>query len=405
MKLLIVSQYYWPEFFLINQLSLKLIEAGHQITVITGKPNYPEGEVYAGYKSTGICREKYGEVEVIRIPLRPRKSGALGLILNYGSFVLSGLWYMPRLLGGREFDAILVYAISPITAVIPAIRLKYMLGAHLATWVQDLWPQSLASTGYIKNKYVLSLTSLMVRWIYKHSDTLLAQSKAFVEEIAKYASRDKVFYYPNSIDSQRLECGKEPDIETSVFNNGFSVVFAGNIGSAQAIPVLIKAASLISKTDCQLIFIGSGSMLEWAKQEVLNSKLKNVHFLGKINNKYMPWVYAHSDVMLVSLVDEDIFSYTIPSKLQASLASGKPIAASINGEAAEIIQESGGGLVSAAEDSGGLAKSILKLRNMTSLERSRMGNSGLEYFRKFFDMNVQAQNLVDILEQRIRGDL
>ena len=139
MKLLIVTQYYWPEFFLINRLSQKLYESGHQVTVITGKPNYPEGVIYHGYKAMGVQREDYEGVEVIRIPLMPRRKGAFGLILNYVSFVLSGMWYMPRLLKGRQFDAILVYAPSPITTTIPAIFMKRKLGAHLALWVQDLW--------------------------------------------------------------------------------------------------------------------------------------------------------------------------------------------------------------------------------------------------------------------------
>lgn len=405
MKLLIVSQYYWPEFFLINRLSQKLTENGHQVTVITGKPNYPEGQVYSGYQATGVDREKYGDVEVIRIPLRPRKSGALGLALNYLSFVLSGLWYMPILLKNRQFDVILVYGVSPITAAIPAIRLKYRLGSHLAIWVQDLWPQSLSSTGYVKNGFVLKLAGLMVRWIYRHSDTLLGQSRTFVGAMAQYASRDKIFYYPNSIEPQAKDQDKVPDIDSSIFDSSLCVVFAGNIGSAQAIPVLIDAASLVSHAGCQIILVGGGSMLDWAKSEVLSRNLKNVSFLGKVDNQYMPWVYEKSDAMLVSLADEEIFSYTIPSKLQASLAAGKPIIAAVNGEAATVIRESGAGLVSPSEDAEGLAESILKFRDMSVQERVLLGESGLRYFREHFDMAKQAQNLIELLQQRIKDGL
>lgn len=404
MRLLIVSQYYWPEFFLINRLSQKLVELGHQITVVTGKPNYPEGEIFPGYSAMGTSKNMIEGVEVYRIPLRPRKKGALGLVLNYLSFVLSGLWYMPRLLKGQTFDVILVFGVSPITAAIPAIRLKRLFDAHLAIWVQDLWPQSLSSTGYVKNKMILRWVGSLVRWIYGHADTLLGQSKAFVKAMDCYADSDKIFYYPNSIDADSFEPASigPLNIDESSFNHGFSVVFAGNIGKAQAIPTLIKAASLLSDSDCQLIFVGSGSMLDWAVQQVSSQKLKNVHFLGKVDNKYMPWVYEHSDVLLVSLVDEEVFSYTIPSKLQASLAAGKPIVASINGEAVSVIKESGAGLATPAEDADSLAESILKLRNMSEQERTALGVCGQKYFRDHFDMTKQAQKLIEMLQQRIK---
>lgn len=405
MKLLIVTQYFWPENFLINQLSQKLLESGHQVTVITGKPNYPEGEIYPGYSATGISREEYAGIEVIRVLLCPRKKGAVGLLLNYLSFVLSGMWYMPGLLKGREFDVILVYAISPITAAIPAIWLKRKLNSHLAVWVQDLWPQSLSSTGYVKNKWVLKLVEYMVRWIYARTDTLLGQSHAFVKAMQQYADRDKIFYYPNSILPQVLDEDSMPDIDISAFENGFSVVFAGNVGTAQAIPTLIEAAVRLSKSDCQLIFVGGGSMLEWARQKVSSLQLHNVHFIGKVDNRCMLRIYEHADALLVSLVDEEVFSYTIPSKLQASLAAGKPIVASINGEAARVIQEAGAGLVTPAEDAAGLAESILRLREMSKRDRAVFGKCGLEYFQDHFDMNLQAQRLVEVLEQRIKGSL
>ena len=405
MRILLVTQYFWPENFLINQLSRKLLESGHQITVITGKPNYPEGEVYSGYSASGISYEEYAGIEVIRVPLRPRKKGPIGLVLNYLSFVLSGLWFMPRLLKGREFDTILVFAISPITAAIPAIRLKRLFGAHLAIWVQDLWPKSLSSTGYVNNKLVLNWVGSLVRWIYGHADTLLGQSKAFVEDMECYADRGKILYYPNSIDADSFASApvSPPNVDDHSFKHGFSVVFAGNIGKAQAIPTLIKAASLLSDSDCNLIFLGGGSMLRWAEQEVSNLKLTNVHFLDKVDNQYMSWVYEQSDSLLVSLVDEEIFSYTIPSKLQASLAAGRPIVASINGEAATIIKESGAGLATPAEDAAGLAESILKLRNMSAQDRLELGVSGQKYFREHFDMDIQAQKLIEILQQRIKA--
>jgi glycosyltransferase involved in cell wall biosynthesis len=403
MKLLIVTQYYWPESFLINGLSQKLCDLGHQVTVITGKPNYPEGNVFPGYTVAGIDHEEFGGIEVIRIPLWPRKKGALGLVINYISFVLSGLWYMPKLIEGRQFDSILVFAISPITAVIPAISLKRKTGAHLVVWVQDLWPQSLSATGYVRSKLVLKLVGSMVSWIYAQTDTLLAQSHAFVREIGKLAKSDKIFFYPNSIESPILDPEARPGEDMSCFDSGFSVVFAGNIGKAQAIPTLIEAATLLSQSDCQLVLVGEGSMLDWAKHEVSELKLNNVHFIGRVESRCMPWVYQNSDALLVSLADKEIFSYTIPGKVQACFAAGKPIIASLNGEAAEVVQSSGAGLATAAEDAAELAKAILKIRNMSGADRQKMGMKGLKYFQDNFDINIQAQHLIEIIEQRIKS--
>jgi glycosyltransferase involved in cell wall biosynthesis len=403
MKLLIVTQYYWPESFLINGLSQKLCDLGHQVTVITGKPNYPEGNVFPGYTVAGIDHEEYGGIEVIRIPLWPRKKGALGLVINYISFVLSGLWYMPKLIEGRQFDSILVFAISPITAVIPAISLKRKTGAHLVVWVQDLWPQSLSATGYVRSKLVLKLVGSMVSWIYAQTDTLLAQSHAFVREIGKLAKSDKIFFYPNSIESPILDPEARPGEDMSCFDSGFSVVFAGNIGKAQAIPTLIEAATLLSQSDCQLVLVGEGSMLDWAKHEVSELKLNNVHFIGRVESRCMPWVYKNSDALLVSLADKEIFSYTIPGKVQACFAAGKPIIASLNGEAAQVVQSSGAGLATAAEDAAELAKAILKIRKMSGADRKKMGMKGLKYFQDNFDINIQAQHLIEIIEQRIKS--
>ena len=193
-----------------------------------------------------------------------------------------------------------------------------------------------------------------------------------------------------------------PDMDMSCLNSGFSVVFAGNIGKAQAIPTLIKAASLLVESDCQLVLVGEGSMLGWARQEASRLKLTNVHFMVRVENRCMPWVYHRSDALLVSLADQEIFSYTIPGKLQACLAAGKPIIASLNGEAAEVIQASGAGLASPAGDAAGLAQAILKIRNMSEGARRELGIKGLKYFQDNFDMNIQSQNMIEIIAQRIK---
>ena len=200
MRILFVTQYFWPESFIINQLVTALSEKGHDLVILTGKPNYPEGEVYPGYQKYGVQHEMMGDIQVIRVPLRPRKSAnAIALILNYLSFVWSGSIRFPFLVKNKKFDEILVFAPSPITSAIPAILLKYLKGAHLTIWVQDLWPESLSATGFIKNKFVLKSVGFLVKCIYASADTLLVQSKAFITPVSTLSNKDKIVYFPNTM--------------------------------------------------------------------------------------------------------------------------------------------------------------------------------------------------------------
>ena len=402
MKILIVSQYFWPEFFPINKLSTKLCELGHEITVVTGKPNYPEGSIYEGYASSGITSESYGAVDVIRLPLRPRGEGVLNLSLNYLSFVISGVRHISNVLNGRDFDVVFVYAPSPITTAIPAIWLNRKLKIHLAIWVQDLWPQSLEATGYIKNKFILNTVKELVKWIYKKADTLLVQSHSFELSLEEIADKEKIVYYPNSIEDPGPSASQNilPAEIKKLFESGFNIVFAGNIGKAQAIPTLLQAAFELQDTDCRFVFVGNGSMLEWAKNKARDLCLSNTIFIGRLENHFMPSIYELSDALLLSLTEKEIFSYTIPGKLQAYLAAGKPVLASVNGEAGEVVKQAGAGLVFPAEESKSLAQGIREFRALSQSVRDEMGASGRQYFKQHFDVDVMAKKLVEIFEAR-----
>ncbi len=212
MRLLVVSQYFWPETFIINDLVSTLRDQGHTVVVATGKPNYPEGAVFPGYEARGAHRETYdSSIEVLRVPMRPRgASRGTDLLRNYLSFAWSGCRRFPGMLADFAPDAILVFAPSPITAALPAIRLKWRTGAHLAIWVQDLWPESLRATGHITHPALLRLVGVMVRGIYAAADTLLVQSRAFAGAAARYAPPQKIVYYPNSIRIANESAGAIP---------------------------------------------------------------------------------------------------------------------------------------------------------------------------------------------------
>ncbi len=406
MRILLISQYFWPESFVINDLAIKLAGKGHEVTVATGKPNYPDGDIYDGYSARGVQYERYSLlIDVVRVPVYPRgKGGAKKLLLNYFSFVVMGLWYFPKLLRREKVDVIIVFAPSPIVQVIPAILLKWLKGAHLAVWVQDLWPESLSATGFVKKSWVIKSVGYMVRGIYKCCDTLLLQSRAFFEPTKKYASSEKLVYFPNSIDmtNSSVVGGVIPEALKSELESHFSVVFAGNIGTAQSMESIVEAASLLKQEAGLKIFIvGSGSMLEWVASQKKSLHLDNLVLPGRFPADAMPEIFECAAALLVSLNDEEIFSYTIPSKIQAYLAAGRPIIAALRGEGARVISDSGAGVVCPPASGQLLAATILALKESSSVERDKMGVAGLKYFNENFDMDFQSGRLIDILTARL----
>lgn len=398
LRILIVSQYFWPESFIMNDIVRHLCEKGHEVVVATGKPNYPDGEIYPGYTASGVGFESYlDKVEVIRVPLCARgRGGGFGLILNYFSFVFFGLMLFPWLLKGREFDNILVFAPSPITQVIPAIPLKYLKRAHLSVWIQDLWPESLSATGFVKNRFALKAVGLVVKLIYASCDTLFVQSRAFVDAVAQYARREKIVYYPNSYDASGVvsDAPLSADFE-QILNQNFCVVFAGNLGTAQALDTLVSAAIRLSEiSNIRLVLVGSGSRLAWLQEQKDQHRLSNLILPGRFPNSSMSSIFARAGALLVSLNCDEIFSLTIPSKLQAYLAAGKPIIASLDGEGARILNEAEAGFSCPAEQVEALVEAIMKMYSLSENERELMGIRGREYFEKNFDMNTQVDWLI-----------
>jgi glycosyltransferase involved in cell wall biosynthesis len=402
MRILVLSQYFWPETFIINDIVRTLTEQGHEVMVATGKPNYPDGKVFEGYRAWGTQRERYlDRVEVLRVPLWPRGvGGAKNLILNYLSFVVCGSLFLPWLLRKREFDAILVFAPSPITQVVPAILLKWLKKAQLALWIQDLWPESLSATGFIKNPKLLHAVGWMVRALYRPCDKLLVQSRAFVEPVARYASREKIHYFPNSMSSRvHSAVVSVPEELLALLESRFCIVFAGNLGTAQALETLVQAAvHLRDDPQICLVLVGSGSRLAWLKAQQQSLELGNLVLAGRFPAEAMPQIFEHSSALLVSLNDEPAFAQTIPSKVQAYLAAGRPIIASMNGEGARVVLEARAGLASPAEQVLPLVANIRAMKALGEAERKAMGESGKDYFDAHFEMSAQVAGLIAMLE-------
>lgn len=402
-----MTQYFWPESFVINNLVKTLVMQGHTVEVFTGKPNYPDGAVFPGYIAHGCINESFeSTIPVHRVPLRPRGSGgAKNLFLNYLSFVFNGLWYFPRMFKGHSFDVIFVFTLSPITSVIPAIYLKWKLKKHLAIWVLDLWPDSLSATGFIRNKFILWMVGCLVRGIYACADTILVQSYAFITSVSRYANPDKLVYYPSShldVGIQPLENTSVPTELLAMLSSCFCLVFAGNLGTAQAVETLVGAAMRLSHLpDFKLVLVGSGSMSNWLEQQKAEHGLENLVLAGRFPPEDMPQFFQRAKGLLVSLRRAEIFAQTVPGKVQSYLAAGRPIIASLDGEGARIVDESGAGLSCPAEDIEKLVACIERLYNLSPVERESMGHAGRAYFLEHFEMTKQSQRLIEILEARI----
>ena len=403
MKLLIWSQYFWPENFRINELVASLQDRGMQITVLTGKPNYPEGRMFKGYKANGVLREKYLGAEVVRVPLAPRGNGSgLRLVVNYLSFIFSGFILAPFVLRRHKFDVVFVYAPSPLLQALPAIFLSRLRRAPLVVWVQDLWPESLIATGFVQNRWIIKVVEALVRHIYRRADSILIQSEAFRDPVTCLAAEpQKVRYYPNTAELSQDKTGEGIDFKLlSQLKKYFSIVFTGNLGTAQSLETILDAAEFLkSAPEVRFYIIGTGSRSAWLAEESDRRKLANVVLTGRLPQSQMPSVFAASSALLVTLGDSPALSLTIPSKLQAYLAAGRPVIASLNGEGARIVRESKAGFVRPSGDAKALAAAVLKLYRLAPCERDCMGSNGRRYFEEHFEPSKRLDELIELLQR------
>lgn len=395
MRLLVVTQYFWPENFRINDLVCELVQRGHQVTVLTGVPNYPDGHVFPTFKSDASRFSSYEGANVHRVPMLPRGKGGLRLLLNYLSFAISastiGVWKTR----GQHYDAIFAYQLSPITVGLPALALRFTKKAPLLFWVQDLWPETLHAVGAVKSALVLSAVGKLVSFIYKRCDVILAQSKSFIPQIFKYAPLEsRVLFFPNWAEKTNTtdDVNLAPEVPSAP--DCFSVMFAGNIGDAQDFPAILAAAESLKGHAIRWLIVGDGRMASWVAEEIKKRGLRDqVFMLGRFPSERMPSFFRHADALLVSLKDEAIFSMTIPSKLQTYLSAGIPVLAMLNGEGSDVVRESNSGITCRAGDHEGLARAVLQLSQATAEERLEMGRNGRALSQREFERDTLISRL------------
>ncbi len=376
--------------------------------VLTGKPNYPDGKIFPRYQTWGINKESWYQSTIYRVPLISRgNKNKYRLVANYLSFVFFGTVLSPILLRGKKYDAVFVAGVSPIIQALPGLFLSCIKKCPLILWVQDLWPESLEATGYVKNRYVLAIVGRLVSWIYKHTDKILVQSRAFIQPVENISMRQSpVLYYPNSVDDSFYNSCTTEVPYISGLDRNFSILFAGNIGTAQSVETILESAVILKNyLDISFVVMGSGSKLEWLNKKIKELKLTNISTPGRFPIEMMPSFMQKASALLVTLTDRSIFAMTVPNKVQAYMASGKPILACINGEGAKVVTEAGAGISVEAENAPSLAGAILKIYNMSNEERNKFGENGRAYYKLHYDHNKLVDTLIQHLNAAISSNM
>lgn len=394
MKILVVCQYYKPEPFRIGDICEALAQQGHQVHVVTGVPNYPEGEIYPGYEKSWGRETMENGVRVRRCFTLPRKTGSLHRILNYFSFPISSGWYLSML--KEDYDVVLVHQLSPVMMAHGAIRYAKKHGKKVVLYCLDLWPESLLAGGIRRDSVIYKVFHHISRRVYHKVDRILVTSKGFAPYINDYLGvSEPCGYLPQYAESLYDQVPDKP-----VHAGPFRFVFAGNIGEMQSVDTIIGAAGLL-KEDHRACFeiVGDGSALAACRE--MAKELPNVTFRGRMDVEKMPELYAEADAMLVSLKNNPGIATTLPGKVQSCMAAGKPLVGSIGGETAEVIREARCGVCAEPENCEALAAEIREL--MDHPERfAEYGKNAREYYQTHFRKEAFLRKLTDELEKFAR---
>ena len=399
MKILIISQYFWPENFRINDFVPELIARGHEVQILTGKPNYPSGKLFPEYIQNSRSYSSYKGAKIHRVPIVSRGNNPIRLFINYLSFIIMGSFIGPWKLRSFQPDLIFVYEPSPITVGLPAVLLGKLKNVPIVFWALDLWPETLEAVGGIKSKTVLWTIEKVVRFIYNNCSIVLGQSKSFIKSIQTHCDYpDRVHYFPSWAEelpnfSENAPAAFAPEIKRN--DEIFNILFAGNIADAQDMPSILSAAIILrDEKKIKWIIVGDGRRFEWLQSEVKRLKLEeNFLLLGRFPLERMPSFFAHAGALLVSLKKDPVFSMTIPAKLQTYLMTGIPILGMLDGEGAKIIEESNAGICCGASDSIGLASAIKKMSQFTKSQSDMLGQNGIKYSKKEFDRSMLINKL------------
>ncbi len=403
-RILVVTQYVYPENFKSNELVFEMAKRGYHVDVLTGIPNYPEGVYYKGYGIFKKRFEKKGGVNFYRCWQSPRgrRATGLGLALNYISFVMSAtMWVIFFFLWKKKYDAIITHEPSPITQLIPACILGIIRKVPVYSWIMDIWPDAMKSSVSPRLYELVSpILTYITEWTYRHSDKLLVTSKGFSELICRNADySDKIIYYPNWSVDMAINASDSAPVSLP---DGFRIMLAGNLGEAQDLESIGECMKLLKGySQIKWIFIGEGSQKKWLDNFILENDLTEIAFtLGRFPSTTMPAFYAQADAMLVTLrggfIDLDM---TVPARVQSYMSAGKPILAMIGQGTRDLINECDCGYAAPSSDYKTLANIITDkvINDMEAFKQK--GINGRKMFESQFNLEQCISHLEEILFQ------
>lgn len=385
MNILFICQYFYPEVFRGNDIAFHWAGQGHEVHVVCGIPNYPDGAFHKGYGLFKKRHDMVNGVKVTRLPIFPRGNNKVMLMLNYFSYLVVSWVYILFHALGHKYDRVFVQQLSPVMMSAPGVLYKRLRKVPLYTWVLDLWPESLTAAGGINNKYVLGFFRHYVKSQYKYSDKILTSSRSFDQSILEYGPyKDKIVYYPQWSDGVEGVV-KEPE-NAPVIPEGFKLMFAGAVGEAHGFECTMQAAFLTKEhKDIKWVIVGDGRRLDWVKSFVKDNGLEETVFtLGRFPADTMPWFFNQADAMLVTLSDDPLFKLYAPAKISSYMAAAKPIVAVLNGEGAEVIKDADCGWSLPAGDAEGFAKLAIELSQMDKTLLVGKGENALKYYNAHF---------------------
>lgn len=400
-RVLLLTQWFEPEpTFKGMDFARELIKQGFDVEVVTGFPNYPGGKIYPGYSLKWLQRELIDGVQVTRVPLYPsHDQGAVGRVLNYVSFAASSLFY--GLFAAKRPDVIYAYH-PPLTVGITAVLIRLFRRVPVVYDIQDMWPDTLRATGMFSNEKALNVVSRICDWVYRRADQLVVLSPGFKRLLIERgvpADKIEVIYNWCAEDSLTAPQGVVP---AAFFGEDkFRILFAGNMGKAQALDAVLRAAELLQQQapDLTFVFLGGGVEVRRLQQLAADESLSNVTFLPPVPMTEVGNYLNAADALLVHLKKDPLFTITIPSKTQAYMAVGKPILMAVDGDAADLVRDSGCGQIAESENPQAIADAALSLMQASSDERNAMAINSRRFYQEKLSLSVGAGRFGQIFKK------
>lgn len=401
MKILLLTQWFDPEpTFKGLAFAKELKRQGHEVQVLTGFPNYPGGKIYEGYKLKLYQREEVDGISILRVALYPNHdSSALKRIFNYISFAFMAMLF--GIFATKKADVIYAYH-PPLTVGIAAIFIKFFRRIPIVYDIQDMWPDTLQATGMLNNNKILNLIGSVCKLVYRFVDHIVVLCPGFKHTlIERNVPKEKISVIYNWCDEQGLTQAKPAKIEyQQMMQNKFNIVFAGNMGKAQALDSILDVAKKVQDIqDIQFVFVGGGTETERLKQRLITENISNTVFIPRMPMAEVGGVLKLSSLLLVHLKKDPLFEITVPSKTQAYMAMGKPVLMAVAGDAADLIQSAECGCVAISENVESIQAAILKIYHLSASEQLQMGLNARNYYLRELSLESGVKQFIEVFEK------